>query len=75
MPTFVANVAAMSYLSDGYDISCRSLQLNKTIPRLSEIARNIPDFEAEETCHVQERGTYIVSVLKCIFINTRKDHL
>lgn len=53
----VTNMAAMSYLNDGYDISCRSIQLNKTVPKISEIVRNIPDFEAEEACHVSERGT------------------
>uniref|UniRef100_A0A2H1V510 SFRICE_013418 n=1 Tax=Spodoptera frugiperda TaxID=7108 RepID=A0A2H1V510_SPOFR len=42
---------AKSILSDGYDIACRSIELNKTVPKLSEIIRNIPEFEEEEACN------------------------
>ncbi|XP_022829284.1 uncharacterized protein LOC111358397 [Spodoptera litura] len=42
---------AKSMLSDGYDIACRSLELNNTVPKLSEITRNIPEFEEEEACN------------------------
>lgn len=39
-----------NFLYDGYHIACASLQLNFTLPELSIIVRNIPDFEAVEAC-------------------------
>lgn len=54
MDTFL-NTIVTSYLTDGFDIACRSLQLNETVPEISKIIRNIPDYEAEETCHVLKR--------------------
>ncbi|KAJ8725124.1 hypothetical protein PYW07_016082 [Mythimna separata] len=55
-PLDVASNTALSYFTDGYYIPCRSLQLNKTAPKISQILRNIPDFEEEETCNVIKRG-------------------
>lgn len=52
---------AKSILSDGYDIACRSIELNKTVPKLSEIIRNIPEFEEEEACNFT-RGSGIMMI-------------
>ncbi|KAG7305463.1 hypothetical protein JYU34_009532 [Plutella xylostella] len=38
------------FLKDNYDISCQSLSLNITLPEVSKIVRNIPDFEILEAC-------------------------
>ncbi|KAF9407507.1 hypothetical protein HW555_012497, partial [Spodoptera exigua] len=46
---------AKSILSDGFDIACRSIELNKTAPKLSEIIRNIPEFEEEQACNFTKR--------------------
>lgn len=46
---------ALSYLTDGFDIPCRSLRLNKTVPRISKIVRDIPDYQAEEICFVAKK--------------------
>ncbi|KAJ8727090.1 hypothetical protein PYW08_015487 [Mythimna loreyi] len=54
-PMDVGSDTFLSYLTDGYYISCRSLHLNKAAPKLSQILSNIPDFEEEEPCHVVKR--------------------
>nr|XP_049697155.1 uncharacterized protein LOC110371767 [Helicoverpa armigera] len=51
-----ANNKTISYLTDGYDIPCRSLQLNKMHPELSKIVRYIPEYEAQELCHYTKRA-------------------
>ncbi|CAH0628758.1 unnamed protein product [Chrysodeixis includens] len=55
---------ALSYLTDGFDIPCRSMRLNKTVPKISKIVKDIPDYQAEEICFVPKKAKHKPSKYK-----------
>lgn len=38
------------YLTENYDVPCNSIKLRDTLPLISEIVRNIPQYKAVENC-------------------------
>ncbi|GBP03689.1 hypothetical protein EVAR_2430_1 [Eumeta japonica] len=50
LPNSTVDTILRYYIMDNYDAPCRSIKLNEIFPKLSEILKNIPEFELRETC-------------------------